>query len=209
MTCQPADPCPAPQAPANDLCANAQTIGDSAIGWPSTTGTNVLAATDLAPLCDSGTQGQFNVWYAYTPVRTESVTIDTCQFPASGLAFDTVLFLYSSCGGAAAQIACNDDVIDCPGRSSVTATLTAGRRYLIGVAGFFDSSGDFVARVTGGGGGVSPPGGAAAAAQRAWSFPRPSVRRAASRSAARGASATCRATLRRRAARPTSITTGR
>ena len=144
VSCVP-NPCPQPPPPANDLCANALPIGDSAAGAPVITATNVAATTDQSPFCDFGSQSQKNLWYSYTPILTGPVTIDTCIFPASALDFDTVLNLYSSCGGT--PLACSDDG-DCAPRSSIAITLTAGTAYLISVGGYFGDSGDFVLRVT-------------------------------------------------------------
>lgn len=142
--------------PANDLCANAIPVGDFAAGSPRTAGTNASATTD-SPTDGCFNSGKRDVWYAYTPANTGSVTFDLCTVPASGALFDTVLSIRAGCTGTETFADCNDD--SCGTASRVIKTLTAGTNYRIRVAGFDSGSGaatgDFVLTVTGGGGTIS------------------------------------------------------
>lgn len=158
--CTPTNPCTPSGPPPNDLCANAIPVADTAppISAPPVSATTVLATTDGAPVCIFGSQGTNNVWYAYTPALSESVTIDTCSAPASGLLFDTILNIYDGCGGTA--VACSDDALGCGSLSSITTPLSAHTRYLISVSGYFNATGDFVLRVAGGQGQIGPTTGA-------------------------------------------------
>ena len=145
--CDPS-PCPAPPPPANDECAGAIPIGDSAAGWPSMNGSNVSADLTVNDVCD-GSSGQSDVWYSYVPMQSAQVIVDTCQLPPSGVGMDTILSLHSgACDGP--LIACNDDYCDV--QSQLSANLAAGTVYYIRVCGYGTDTGDFTLRVRGGGG---------------------------------------------------------
>lgn len=150
-TCSP-NPCAQPPAPANDSCAGALGIGDSAMGWPSVMGNNYRADATIPELCAFGAQGLYDVWYAYVPTVSGPVTIDTCQLPTSGSALDTLLSIHAgACDGP--RLDCNDNAFGyCIPGSRITPTLTAGTIYYIRVAGYSNFTGEFVLRVTGGGG---------------------------------------------------------
>ncbi|QQS08366.1 MAG: hypothetical protein IPK69_10235 [Phycisphaerales bacterium] len=151
-----------PQPPANDLCANAIPVADSALSG----GTPITGSTSLAtnsgglpgsPTPCGSSSGSPDVWYTYTPANTASVSINTC-----GSAYDTVLGLYSGACGSFTQVACNDDegsTGPCTGtlQSAITATLNAGQTYYIRVTGFNGNSGNYNLLVTGGGGTVTNP----------------------------------------------------
>ena len=85
--------------PANDLCANAATLG-------ATQGGNTGSATnDGTSTCDATGN---DVWYTFTNgASLVNLNLDTC---ASGT--DTVITVYDSCGGL--EIACNDDATGTP-----------------------------------------------------------------------------------------------
>ena len=120
-------------APANDACASAQ-----AIGLGATAGTNVCSSTDGTATCGFNTG--LDVWYSFTPSCAGTYTFDTC----GARTFDTVLGLWSGCGGT--QIACVDDA--CGLGSRITASLAAGTTYLVRVAGYNQQSGTFDLNVT-------------------------------------------------------------
>ncbi len=145
----------APQAPANDLCANAQILAD---GVPFT-GSTALAGTDGSATCPS--QGSNNdVWFKYTPVTSGTFYVNTC-----GSAFDTVLSAYTGACGALTQVACNDDEgannppSGCSGstfQSRISFAMTANVTYTIRLAGFQTANGNYTIVVGGGGGGAPP-----------------------------------------------------
>src|SRR5205085_1480075 len=92
----------APAAPANDLCANAITIGAGVFNF-----TTASANTDgpVGGTCEQATN--HDVWYNFTVPCTGTVTIDTDgSYPCT----DTVLSLYSgfSCPPGA-LVTCDDD----------------------------------------------------------------------------------------------------
>ncbi|HYE63407.1 MAG TPA: hypothetical protein VD997_15550 [Phycisphaerales bacterium] len=131
----------APAGPANDLCANAITLTD---GVPMS-GTTVGSTNDGTSNCGSSTTSP-DVWYAYTPDVSATVTITTCGTAA----YDTVLAAYSACGGS--QLACNDDTTGCTGlTSTITVPMTGGQRYLIRVTGYNNATGTFTVKASGGG----------------------------------------------------------
>ena len=136
-----------PTGPANDLCANAITMTDGG----SANGTTIGATNDGTASCGSSASSA-DVWYAYTPATSASVTVSTCGTAS----FDTVLSIFSGCGGS--EVACLDDTTGCAGLSTrLIANLTGGVRYLIRVAGYNGATGTFTLAVTGGGGGTPTP----------------------------------------------------
>ncbi len=119
--------------PANNACANAISVG---IG--NHTGTTLLATNDATGTCGQSATSP-DVWYSLTVGCAATYTITTC-----GSSYDTVLGLYSACGGSV--IACNDDHAGagCPSGldSAITTALTAGS-YRIRVAGYNGATGNF------------------------------------------------------------------
>jgi len=99
--------------PANDNCASAATL---TAGPTYTAGLLTTDATnDGTSSCDVAGR---DVWYSLTLATTSDVTIDTCTS-----AIDTVVSVYSVCGGA--ELACNDDCGGTPcGATSSCVTLT-------------------------------------------------------------------------------------
>lgn len=113
-------------SPENDLCANATVL-------PKNTGVNgsTFAATGTG-LTTCSTSDLYDVWYTYTPVSDEVVSISTC-----GSQFDTTLSLFDACGGT--QLACSEDSLNCSYliHSYLNdLNLLGGVTYLIRVAGF-------------------------------------------------------------------------
>ncbi len=140
----------APPAPANNDCANAQ--------WTAAgvtyTGDTTNATNDGTATCGQAASSP-DVWYRYRPVTSGNVDIRTC-----GSAYDTVLSVHVSCGGAQVTNGCNDDSDTACGNgtlsSRVTVNLTAGVTYWIRVAGFQSATGIYSLLIAGGGGSVPP-----------------------------------------------------
>jgi hypothetical protein len=106
---------------ANDNCASAtQLISNSA------TGNTVTATRDGTSPCDPTGN---DVWFSYTMGAVAGgIDFDTC-----GSAVDTVLSVYSSCGGA--LLGCDDNSGGCsPGAALVTVPLNAGQTVLVRVS---------------------------------------------------------------------------
>lgn len=145
---------------ANDFCAGAVPLTVGVNGAFS----NVDALPGNQPGFDSGScaaggdLGGKDLFFSFTPACDGTVTISTCDgsnttFP--GELADTQITVYaaSSCGGAAALLACDDDAggFGCgpAGRQSrATFTVVAGAGYLVRVAGRAGSSGTFLLEVT-------------------------------------------------------------
>ncbi|MBL8859713.1 MAG: hypothetical protein JNL28_14500 [Planctomycetes bacterium] len=87
--------------PPNDLCANATSVAAG-----TTTGTLLGALNDGSATCDPGGAASRDVWYSFTntALSTRVLTATTCGTTGVN---DTVLSVYSSCGGA--ELACSDD----------------------------------------------------------------------------------------------------
>jgi len=141
--------------PVNNNCGSAITVG---LGL--TTGTTIGATNDAVGTCGaSGTSP--DVWYRVNIGCAGNYRFDTC-----GSAYDTVLGLYSACGGTV--LACNDDHLNggaggCPAglNSSFALDLTPGT-YFVRVSGFNNLSGNFNLNITGTG--TAPANDACAAA---------------------------------------------
>ncbi len=122
----------------NDWCADALAICPGS-GQGSTTGAN----RDGDAACD-GYHKSPDVWYAYTPGSDGLATFSTCTSP-----YDTLLSVHTGCpGNQSNELACNDDACGTHD-SSVTWDVTAGVKYLIRVAGYLNSSGDFTLTLSG------------------------------------------------------------
>ena len=98
--------------PSNDLCNSAIAITTTA-GLEVKSGTLVDSTRDGAASCGQSALSP-DVWYIFPgkPGIGGRLTVTTCGTNDTGgidVGIDTVLALYSSCGGA--QIACNDDWI--------------------------------------------------------------------------------------------------
>jgi hypothetical protein len=86
-----------------------------------------------------GYDDKYAVWHSYTPQSNQTVTISLC-----GSTFDTTLAVFDACEGI--ELACNNDY--CGLQSALTADLTAGRTYLIRVAGYDSQMGDYTLTLT-------------------------------------------------------------
>lgn len=115
-------------APPNNLCFNAQFVGDGMV-MQSTEGATTSAQGTCLP--DDGA----DVWFIYVATCNGTVTANTC-----GSSFNTSLTVYSICGGAI--LACNDDW--CGSGSFVSFQASLGSSYHIRVAGAGSATGDLV-----------------------------------------------------------------
>lgn len=142
-------------APANDNCADAQSIslGDTAFdtNFATTDGNN---PTD--PSCGAFGQGFYNdVWFAFTAPAAGNFTASTCNQAS----FDTRIDVLDGCGGA--LLGCNDDDAACGLTSVASFDAAANQTVLIrvgayGAAGF--GTGTLTIADGSGGGGGDPPG---------------------------------------------------
>ncbi len=119
--------------PVNDDCENALVIN----AGDTVTGSTVEAA-------------DHDVWYAFTPVTTDTYSLST-----AGSGFDTILRVYSDCGGT--QLAYDDD--GGPGSTSaLEIDLVAGVTYRIQISGYWSSSaGNYTFTVSTGSTGPTSP----------------------------------------------------
>jgi len=104
-------------APANDTCANAQAVSNGTFPFDIR-----FASNDGSASC-SFTNGN-DIWYRYTATITGRATFSTC-----GSAFDSVVSVYGSCGGA--ELACNA-FASC-GAAVATLDMTQGQTVLVRV----------------------------------------------------------------------------
>ncbi len=140
--------------PANDNCADAQSVGlgDHAF---DTNGATTDGANPTDASCGAFGANFYNdVWFSFTAPAAGDFTASTCNQAT----FDTRIDILDACGGN--LIACNDDGDGCAGFSSlVTFTATSGQNVLIrvgayGAAGF----GTGTLSITDGGGGGGSAG---------------------------------------------------
>jgi hypothetical protein len=134
-----------PAVPGNNTCTNAINVSSGG----SFNGTTVGATNTASATCGSSASSP-DVWYSFTAPCTGTLQLDTCGTQAN-TGFDTVLAVYSSCGGT--QLACNDDHGGAGGGSCglrdsfISLPVTAGTNYRIRVAGFNNTTGAFTLRV--------------------------------------------------------------
>ncbi|GGG43020.1 T9SS type A sorting domain-containing protein [Bizionia arctica] len=120
----------APPTPANNECADAETIncGDTVSGYTTT-------ATD-----NGGYNASNDVWYVLAGTANgEEITASLC-----GSDYDTYISVYDACGGNV--VAGNDDF--CSVQSQVTFTSDGSSTYYIAVEGYGTGSGNFDLAVT-------------------------------------------------------------
>ena len=132
LTCIPPLP-----PPANDNCASAETILQTAACAP-TAGTTLGATVSIPPVvCDFATGAGEDVWYQFVATTT-AVTV---QVQGTGT-FDAVVVGYGSCGGAV--LGCADATFG-GGQENMTLTgLTVGNTYYVRVYAFAATgNGDF------------------------------------------------------------------
>jgi hypothetical protein len=107
-------------------------------------GSTTCASADGASSCGTSAYTP-DVWYRYLAPTAGTLHLETCT---SGVTYDTVLSVHSSCPGTTAnQIACNDDA--CGLQSALDVPVAAGNVYLIRVSGYAGNAGDFVLTVAG------------------------------------------------------------
>lgn len=119
--------------PANDVCANADTVpcGDIAVALTDF----ALAGGDPIPSCALDVSR--GLWYRFTATAT-SAEIDVC-----GSDFDTVVAVYSGGCAGLTEIACSDD--DCGLQSVAIATgLTPGQTYRVLIGGAVPAESGFI-----------------------------------------------------------------
>jgi protocatechuate 3,4-dioxygenase beta subunit len=121
--------------PPNDDCADAIPITSGTV-----TGSTAEATNDGSASCGASVLSP-DVWYRFVPPVNGIVFLTT-----SGSSFDTVLSVYSACGGH--EYACNDDSFGL--QSEIKLPAQAGSEYLIRVSGFDGAAGDFVLSLGGG-----------------------------------------------------------
>jgi hypothetical protein len=122
---------PPPPVPANDLCANAQTLELPAVGAAAlvVSGTTRGASDNLVATtldCVNVPTGATppDVFYKFTTTTAVKLTAVTSGTPKP----DTVVYLLKdSCTGA--ELACNDDTGGVT--SSITSTLLAATTYVL------------------------------------------------------------------------------
>jgi hypothetical protein len=110
--------------PANDDCSSATPVGEGVHFFESSE-----ASADGTASCR--TSSGKDVWFAYTPSSNGTARFTTC-----GSQFDTVLSLYSSCGGS--ELYCNDDSYeaDCWQQSTIAdVPVLRSASMLVRVAG--------------------------------------------------------------------------
>ena len=123
---------PPPDAPANDLCADATPIECG----ETVTGSTTLATDNNPGFCGSGGDGSSGgVWYTITGTGGE-ITASAC-----GSGFDTQLAIYEGGCGTLACVDGNDDF--CGLQSEVSWNSTPGTEYAIYLDGFGSSDGGF------------------------------------------------------------------
>ena len=91
-----------------------------------------------------GTGGAPERVYQWTPTRSGTATIDTCDDDTK---YDTVVYVRQASCRAGVEVACNNDTCS-GGRSRVRPEVVAGVTYYIFVDGWGTRSGDFELRVT-------------------------------------------------------------
>ena len=123
----------------NDFCTGAIAL---APGSPAACGSTVCATPSepgsLIPAPCGNSLNTPDVWYKYTPVCPEFVTINTCGSCPGGSNYNTVLSVYTGCPGPLSQVVCNDDaqgVLCAAPQSQVTFFGMAGVTYYVRVSG--------------------------------------------------------------------------
>lgn len=118
---------------AGNNCINAILLTEDVTLNGSTTGATGASATT----CSSNDTA--DVWHSYTASGNGDATFSLC-----GSSFDTSLAIFDSCGGT--ELACNDDF--CGVQSEITMSVLSGTTYLVRVAGFEGTTGDYDLLVT-------------------------------------------------------------
>jgi len=134
----PSFSCPVTPPP-NDACTDCIRVetGEAYQGR-----TTAATGTDISSCPLDGMSDSLDVWHCWTADCTGQVSITTC-----GSSFDTTLAVFDSCEGE--ELECDDD--GCPtqptGRSKVTLNVTEGVTYFIRVAGYNNTTGNYLLTV--------------------------------------------------------------
>jgi hypothetical protein len=125
-------------APGNNTCSNAGSVFDGGVYSGST---STATASGATASCGSSTSSP-DVWFSFTAPCSGTLRLDTC-----GSSYDTVLAVWSACGGT--ELACNDDSVFCTNtlHSMLTVPVVQGTNYRIRVSGFGGATGNFTLRV--------------------------------------------------------------
>lgn len=122
-------------APTNDMCSGAVVLADN-VYYAENTAT---ATDDTGLPCSYNGTVYKGVWFAYTAVRTGTLTVDTC--PST---FDTKMEMFSGTCGSPTSLGCNDDA--CGVQSMMSLPCVAGTTYHICAGGFNGASGNLQIR---------------------------------------------------------------
>jgi len=126
--------------PPNDDCASAISVTEGVPYYGST----ISATGSMESSCSYN--DTLDVWNSFTPTSSGLYTISTI---GSSL-YDTTLSVFDGCSGN--ELSCNDDSFceeneDYYYQSELTMNMSAGNTYLIRVAGFNESQGDYTLSV--------------------------------------------------------------
>jgi hypothetical protein len=122
----------------SDSCEGATPIAAGTV-----TGCTTNCSVDGGSTCGEGSPIGPDIWFRYTAPATGPVVIDT-----QGSTLDTVLSVHNGCPGTIANtVQCNDDFAAPQRWSKVTVNVSAGQSYLIRIAGYGGSVGNFVLNV--------------------------------------------------------------
>jgi len=122
--------------PGND-CAGAVLLPAGAqVGVPSDT--RLASASGQTSSCTF--PAPVDLWYRWSPLATGDYNFTTCD----SANYDTVLTLFTACGGT--ELGCNDDDANCMAQTSqlLVPNLIAGTEYYLQVGGFFTAVGTSV-----------------------------------------------------------------
>jgi hypothetical protein len=140
--------------PANDNCANAQSVGLGNHPF-DTNGATTDGSNPTGAQCGSFGAGFFNdVWYSFTAPSAGNFKASTCN----NASFDTRIDVLDACGGNI--IACNDDGVGCANfTSEVVFAATAGQVVKIRIGAYSAAGfGTGTLAITSEGGGGGTPG---------------------------------------------------
>ncbi|MDM8564825.1 hypothetical protein QUF74_04150 [Candidatus Halobeggiatoa sp. HSG11] len=114
---------------------------DSAISIPTLPYTNTQDTSDSTtessedfPICSFS---EASVWYQYNPTIDEKIVFDTY-----GSDYDTVLGVWTGEQHPLTKVTCNDNGTEDTMQSQLSAELTGGTQYLIGINGFNKETGN-------------------------------------------------------------------
>jgi len=120
---------PSSNPPVNDECSNAAEITEGLPLYGSTEGATGIDTSGCSNSDDLDT------WHIFTPTHTGLFTISVYA------TFDSIIAVFDQCKGI--ELACNDDTCDSVG-SRITMHMIENTSYLIRVAGYNHTSGEYV-----------------------------------------------------------------